>query len=141
MNHLNWLLAPLFVHVALTLFVGLRTISFRIATVMKGETKLQDIALNSNNWPPHVKKWGNNFDNQFDVPTVWYALSALIVATAKIDLAFIILSWLFVASRLAHSYIHTGSNFIRYRMYAFLAGFAILMFMWAWFAIRLFIIG
>lgn len=141
MNNLNWLLAPLFIHVALTLFVGLRNISTRITSVMQGETKLKDIALDSSKWPPHVKKWSNNFDNQFDVPTVWYALTALVIVTAKIDLAFIILSWAFVASRLAHSYIHTGSNYIRYRMYAFLAGFAILIIMWAWFALRLFIVG
>ena len=141
MNNLNWLLAPLFIHVALTLFVGLRNISTRITSVMQGETKLKDIALDSSKWPPHVKKWSNNFDNQFDVPTVWYALTALVIVTAKIDLAFIILSWAFVASRLAHSYIHTGSNYIRYRMYAFLAGFAILIIMWVWFALRLFIVG
>ncbi len=141
MNNLNWLLAPLFIHVALTLFVGLRTISMRITSVMKGETKIADIVNNSGNWPPHVKKWSNNFDNQFDVPTVWYALTALIVTTTKVDIAFVILSWLFVATRLAHSYIHTGSNYIRYRMYAFLAGFAALTAMWVWFAIRLFIVG
>ncbi len=141
MNNLNWLLAPLFIHAALTLFVGLRTISMRISSVMKGETKIANIVNNSSNWPPHVKKWSNNFDNQFDVPTVWYALTALIVVTAKVDVAFVILSWLFVATRLAHSYIHTGSNYIRYRMFAFLAGFAALTAMWVWFAIRLFIVS
>ena len=139
MNSLNWFLAPLFIHVALTVYVGLRAISNRVASVMNGETKLAAIALDSNQWPPHVKKWGNNFDNQFDVPTTWYALSALIVATAKIDMAFVILAWVFVATRLVHSYIHTGSNYIRYRMYAYLAGFGILVAMWIWFALRLFL--
>ena len=86
MNSLNWFLAPLFIHVALTTYVGLRTISNRIASVMKGETKLANIALDSSKWPPHVKKWGNNFDNQFDMPTAWYALTALIVATFKIEM-------------------------------------------------------
>ena len=137
MNSLNWFLAPIFIHVALTVYVGLRNISNRIASVMKGETKLGDIALDSSKWPPNVKKWANNFDNQFDVPTTWYALSALVVATFKIDLAFIILTWAFVATRLVHAYIHTGSNYIRHRMYAYLAGFAILTIMWLWFAIRL----
>ena len=138
MNSLNWFLAPLFIHVALTAYVGLRTVSNRIASVMKGETKLAKIALDSSQWPPQVKKWGNNFDNQFDVPTTWYALSALIVATFKIEMAFIVLSWAFVATRLLHTYIHTGSNYIRHRMYAYLAGFGTLVAMWIWFAFRLF---
>ena len=137
MNTLNWFLAPLFIHVALTNYVGIRNVSNRISSVMKGETKLSDIALNSANWPPYVKKWSNNFDNQFDVPTVWYVLTALIVATSKIDLVFIILSWIFVASRLLHTYIHTGSNFVRHRMYSFLVGFAALTIMWLWFGCRL----
>ena len=137
MNSLNWFLAPLFIHVALTAYVGLRTISNRVASVMKGETKLAAIALDSSKWPPHVKKWGNNFDNQFDMPTAWYALTALIVATFKIEMAFIVLSWAFVATRLLHTYIHTGSNYIRTRMYAYLAGFAVLTAMWVLFAVRL----
>ena len=141
MNTLNWFLAPLFIHVALTNYVGIRNVSNRISSVMKGETKLSDIALNSGNWPPYVKKWSNNFANQFDVPTVWYVLTALIIATAKIDLAFIILSWIFVASRLVHTYIHTGSNFVRHRMYSFLVGFSALTIMWLWFGIRLYFIG
>ena len=137
MNSLNWFLAPLFIHVALTAYVGLRTISNRFASVMKGETKLATIALDSSKWPPQVKKWGNNFDNQFDMPTAWYALTALIVATFKIEMAFIVLSWTFIATRLLHTHIHTGSNYIRYRMYAFLAGFVILTAMWVLFAVRL----
>ena len=134
-------LAPIFVHFALTSFVGVRTILARIKSVMTRETKLADIALNSSNWPPEVKKLGNNFDNQFDVPIMWYALSALILITAELDMAFVFLSWIFVISRVVHSWIHTGSNYVRYRMYAFLTGFVALVAMWAWFAIRLYFVG
>ena len=137
MNSQIWFLAPIFVHVALTNYVGLRTVTLRRASVMKGETRLKDIAFNSAAWPTEIKKWGFNFDNQFDVPTAWYAASALIVATSKIDLFFILLSWFFVGSRVVHSYIHTGSNYVRYRMYAFLGGFGALTIMWVWFAVRL----
>ena len=141
MNTLNWFLAPLFIHFAMTSFVGLRTNRLRVASVRKGETKLKDIALNSAAWPQHVRQWGNNFDNQFDLPTVWYALTALIVATAKIDLAFIILAWVFVASRLVHTYIHTSTNTVIYRMFAYLGGFGAITLMWVWFGIRLFFVG
>ena len=141
MNNLNWFLAPLFIHVALVLYIGSRNLSNRIASVMKGETKLKDITLDNSKWPPDVKKWSNNFDNQFDVPTTWYALTALVTATSKIDGAFIILSWVFVATRVVHTYIHTGTNYVRHRMYAYLAGFAALFIMWVWFAARLLGVG
>lgn len=134
-------LAPVFVHFALTTYVGVRTVLARIKSVMGRETKLADIALNSSNWPPEVKKLGNNFDNQFDVPTVWYALCGLILITAELDMAFVWLSWVFVISRLAHFWIHTGSNYVRYRMYAYLSGYAALSAMWVWFALRLYSVG
>jgi len=51
------------------------------------------------------------------------------------------LSWLFVAARLVHIIIHTGSNNVRYRMFAFLTSFAALTAMWAWFGLRLYFLG
>jgi hypothetical protein len=131
----------LFLHVVLVAYVGIGNVSGRIRSVMSGETKLSQIALDSSKWPPNLRKLGNNFDNQFDVPTTWYALCALIVATSKPDMLFAALSWAFVITRFVHTYIHTGTNNVRYRMYAFLSGFSALAVMWAWFAIRLFVIG
>ena len=134
-------LAPIFVHFALTTYVGVRSMLARIKSVMGRETKLADIALDSSHWPPDVKKLGNNFDNQFDVPTVWYALCGLILITAELDMAFVFLSWVFVISRVFHFWIHTGGNYVRYRMYAFLIGYAALSAMWVWFALRLYFAG
>jgi len=141
MNAIQLLIAPIFIHLALVAFVGISSIRSRIAAVMSGQTKLSDIALDSSKWPPHVRKLGNNFDNQFDVPTTWYALCGLIVATGKADMFLAVLSCLFVVTRLIHTYIHTGKNNVQFRMYAFLSGFATLAVMWAWFGIRLLLIG
>jgi len=141
MSATQWLLAPIFLHLILVLYVGVSNIRGRIASVMGRETKLSEIALDASKWPPHLRKLGNNFDNQFDVPTTWYALCGLIVATGKPDLLLAGLSWVFVITRFIHSYIHTGSNNVRYRMYAFLSGFGTLAVMWAWFALRLFVLG
>ena len=141
MSIVQWLLLPLFFHVALILYVGTRTVKGRIKTVMSGKTKLSEIALDSGKWPADVRKLGNNFDNQFDVPMLWYAACGLLVATGKADAVSAILSWAFVVTRFIHSYIHTGSNFVRYRMFAFLSGFALILAMWGWFGLRLFVIG
>jgi len=139
MNLTQWLLLPVFLHLILVSYVGISTIRARIGSVVRGETKLRDIALNTSNWPPHVRKLGNNFDNQFDVPTTWYALCGLLIATGKVDGVSAALSWAFVITRYIHTLIHIGANNVRHRMYAFLAGFGVLAVMWVWFAVRVFV--
>ena len=57
----------------------------------------------------------------------------------KADLLFVVLSWLFVATRLGHAYIHVTSNRVGQRFNAFAAGFAVLVLMWIIFAMRILI--
>jgi hypothetical protein len=138
MSLLQWLLLPMFLHVALILVVGVKSLQSRIRAARAGGVKLKDIANNSGAWPEHVRKLGNNFDNQFEVPMLWYAVTALVVALSATDTIFVVLSWAFFVSRVAHSYIQTGENYVPHRMFAFLAGMALVTLMWIWFAIRLF---
>jgi hypothetical protein len=135
------LLLPVFLHVMLTAWVGIRTVLARIASVKGGKTRIKDIALNNKAWPADIVKLGNNFDNQFDVPMMWYGCCALLLATGLADIAAVVLSWTFIGFRIAHSLVHTGSNNVPLRMRLFLASFAALALMWAWFGLRLFVIG
>ena len=135
------LLLPLFLHVLLILYIGSRSLKSRYSAVLSGKTKLSAIATNSSNWPDDVRKWGNNFDNQFQVPTLWYAVCALLLVTGKVDWIFVALSWLILLTRLVHSYVHTGTNDVPPRMRAFLASFAFVLLMWVWLALRLYVIG
>jgi hypothetical protein len=137
---LKLFLLPLFLHVILIIWVGTRTLSSRIRAIRNGSAKMSEISLDSNAWPRKVKLLGNNFDNQFDTPTLWYAVSAFIVALQFVDMVFVCLSWLFVLSRFAHSYVHTGNNEVPSRMRIFLLGFLTLVVMWLWFGIQLFLV-
>ncbi len=132
----KWLLLPVFLQVLLTMVVGVLSGRARVMAVRGGRTKLKTIAVNNEAWTDDVAKLGRNFDNQFQLPAVFFTLVALLIATEKIDVVFVILAWAFVASRYWHSYVHTGSNVVltRFRIYVF--GFAILFVMWAWFAIK-----
>jgi hypothetical protein len=133
------LLLPLLLHVLLTAFVGVRTLQARYRAVRRGQTKLDDIATDANAWPSRVKKLGNNFDNQFQTPLFWFGLCALVVALKLEDYLFVALSWMFLLSRLAHSYVHTTHNDVPSRMRLFLFGFAVLFVMWLWFALKFFV--
>jgi hypothetical protein len=138
---LKLLLAPIFLHVILTTIVGISTLRGRYDAVRSGKTKLRDIAVDASAWPEEVRKLGNNFDNQFQVPMVWYGCSALLVSTGLYDGISVALSWSFLATRLLHSYVHAGTNHIPLRMRVFLAGYTLVILMWLWFAARLFVTG
>jgi hypothetical protein len=137
----KWLLLPLFFHIALITFVGVRSVTVRVKSVLGGNTKISAIALNSAAWPDDVRKIGNNFDNQFQVPMLWYGVCALILVTQKADWILVGLSWAFLIARVWHSAIHIGTNYVPLRMRAFLGSFAAVFLMWAWFGLRLFVIG
>ena len=133
------ILLPLLAQAVLTFaLLGLTGYS-RVASVRRGETKIRDIALGQPNWPEHVTKIGNSYNNQFQLPVLFYVVVILAYVLHAADLLFVILSWAFVATRLGHAYIHVTSNRVGWRFNAFAAGFAVLAAMWIMFAVRLLI--
>jgi hypothetical protein len=141
MTIVQWLLAPVFIHVLLTLWIGRQSVTARIASVRSGETRIKDIAVDAGGWPTKVRAIGNNFDSQFDLPMMWYGAVAMVLATGLADWIAVVLSWLFVGLRIGHSYVHTTSNHVPTRMRVYLAGLVSLTALWAWFALRLYVIG
>lgn len=134
-------LLPLFLHVVLVLWVGSRSLRARISAVRNGTAKLNEISTDSSAWPRKVRQLGNNFDNQFDTPMLWYGAAGLLVALNLVDMIFVGLSWMFLLTRIAHSIVHTGENDVPTRMRIFLFGFWVLVLMWTWFGIKLFVLG
>lgn len=132
-----FILAPLFVQVALTFALLLWTGFARRGALVRGETKIGDIALGDPNWPPRVRQIGNCFNNQFQVPVLFYVLTILAIITRHADYLFVVMAWIFVITRLAHAYIHTGSNYIKFRFNAYLIGTIVLLIMWVIFAVRI----
>ena len=130
-------LLPLFVQVALTFVLLLWTGNTRVGALKRKEVKVSDIALGQGNWPDRVLQIGNNYNNQLQLPVLFYVLVILAWITRKADLLFVVLSWVFVISRIVHAYIHTTTNEMQVRFYAFASGAAVLLIMWAIFALRI----
>jgi hypothetical protein len=135
------MLAPVFVHVVLVVALVIATGRGRVAAVKAGEVRLKDIALDSSKWPERLRKLANNYQNQFELPVLFYAGVALLIAPGLADGVALVLAWGFVASRLVHSFIQVGTNNVVHRLYAFGTGLAALAAMWLWFALRLYVIG
>ena len=135
------ILLPVFVEVALTLFLMFWMGFARVGALRRGETKIPAIALGQPNWPARVQQIGNCFANQFQLPVLFYGLTILALLTRFADALFVALAWGFVVTRLVHASIHTSSNIVQRRFYAFLIGGLILTVMWAVFAVRILLAG
>ena len=127
-------LVPVFVQVGLTFFLLFWMGAVRLRALKGREVRLGDIALRQPAWPERPTQISNAYDSQFQLPVLFYALVPLALITRKADLLFVVLSWIFVATRLAHAAIHTTSNNVQQRFMAFLAGAIILLIMWIVFA-------
>lgn len=133
---LQAVLLPLFVQVALTFVLMFWMGGVRTAAIRRGNVKMRDIALGQPAWPERETQFGNAYRNQFELPVLFYVLVVLAIIARKADLLFVIMSWIFVVLRVVHAAIHTGSNNVPRRFYAFLAGAIVLLLMWIIFAVR-----
>ena len=86
------ILLPVFVQVALTFVLLMRLGTVRVGSLNAGKTNVRDIALGESNWPPEAAQVGNCFNNQFQLPVVFYVLVVLALFLHKADLLFVILS-------------------------------------------------
>ncbi len=131
------ILLPVFVLIALNLVVAVLLFVERNRVLYSGKLKIRDIALTKEAWPDRAKQLGNSFQNQFEYPVLFYVLVAFALITRKADLIFVVLSWVFVVSRILHAYIHITSNRVPRRFFAFIFGVLVLTVMWIYFAIQI----
>lgn len=127
---LKAVLLPLFLQVGLSFALLLWLASARRTLLKSLKVKWQDIALKQKPWPDQPQQISNCLQNQFEIPILFYVLVALSVSTQKASLTFVILEWLFVATRLAHAYVFTTSNYVPLRGQFFIAGVLTLLGMW-----------
>jgi hypothetical protein len=132
------ILAPLFVLVALTFGLMIWMGALRVAAVRRGEVRVREIALGQPNWPPRAQQVSNCFDNQFQLPVLFYVLTILALFLRKADLLFVVMAWIFVLLRIVHATIHVTSNHVGRRFQAFAAGMVVLLLMWIIFAVRVY---
>ncbi len=130
------ILAPLFVQVLLTLFVGYGLAGNRFRAVTRDDVA-GPVTLREPNWPAYVRKFEYNYQNQFELPVLFYLLTVLAIITRHADLFFVLMAWVFVTLRLLHTLVHVTNNKIRIRGAFFFAGALVLTIMWVVFIVRI----
>ncbi len=131
------ILLPLFVQVALTLVLLFWTGRARVAAVRRGDVHPRDVALREPNWPKRETQIANAYQNQLELPVLFYVLIILAIVTRHADMLFVVLAWLFVVLRLVHVTIHLTSNHLGRRFAVFAVGVLVLVVMWAIFIARI----
>lgn len=103
--------------------------TIRVPLVTRGEIPIKEIALSREAWPQRGKQVSNAFDNQFQLPVLFFvaALISLYLQPTWFDA---LLAWAFVASRFVHAAIFVTTNHVVRRFAAYAVGYGILCAMW-----------
>ena len=120
-----WLIAAILAQatIAIVLLVVLGLI--RVPMVASGKMPMRDIALSREPWPVHEKRVSNAFDNQFQLPVLFYVACglALYFGPSWLEVG---LAWLFVLSRVVHAAVFATTNNIPQRFFAYTIGTIVL---------------
>lgn len=86
--------------------------------------------FNEGSQPDRLHLLSRHLQNHFEVPPIFYAAVLFTYASGSVTGFAVVLAWLFVLSRCAHSFIHLGSNNVLHRFTAFAAGVACVTGIW-----------
>jgi hypothetical protein len=115
--------------VLLTLVMYLALAVAKARASKAGLVQLERRALYADAWPDNVIQINNNIRNQFELPVLFYVLVIILWQLDHGGLLVPGLAWLFVASRVVHAYIHTGTNYVPSRRKVFTFGWLVVLVM------------
>ena len=125
------MLYAMFVLVILTMVIMVLTARVRIESVQSGTVPQSYYSLmEGHDIPDFVAKTTRNFNNLFEVPTLFYAGGAVYLALDQTGQLPIISAWIFVAARVMHSIIHLSYNNVLHRLVIFAIGNLSVLVMW-----------
>lgn len=118
---------PMFTLMLLTQLLYVPLVLRKFKAVKNKQVDLKKTALNLEDWNDDVKKVNNNLRNLFETPFIFYLLCVTQFVTEQVTVWTIGLAWLYVLSRFAHTFIHTGSNYVPLRMRVFAFSLLVLL--------------
>ncbi|KRE15066.1 hypothetical protein ASE63_17660 [Bosea sp. Root381] len=115
----------------LWIFVVLAIMFLRRKAAFDGkQVRMADVAVSNERYPEPARLAAANFSNQFETPVVFFALIMLAMEVGATHHLMAALAWLYVATRVAHTLVHVGTNDLRLRATIFAVGSALLFGMW-----------
>jgi hypothetical protein len=127
---------PMIVQAALTFAVYVIMSRRRIEGVRLGRAKPADFKVPSVE-PEYSATAVRNLTNQFELPVLFFVVCLSLQMTAGVNYIAVLIAWVFVISRLLHSYVHMTSNRLRIRRPVFIVGVIACLLLWVWLAVHL----
>jgi hypothetical protein len=127
---------PVIVQVLLIYIIYYLLFSRRQNAVKAGRARLSQLRDNVSE-PEETRFLKNNLTNQYELPVLFIAGCVASYVTGNAGPVAVLLAWIFVILRIAHAIIHVGENRMRYRVPAFIAGYAVNGLIWLWLAVNL----
>jgi hypothetical protein len=125
------MLYPMFLMVLLTLIIGILAVRTRFASVKNGDVRAKYYKLmGGQDVPDLVTKTTRNFNNQFEIPTLFYVVCTLYLTLVIDHSIAVVFAWLFVGFRVIHSFIHITYNHVVHRLLAFGTSFVCVIVLW-----------
>ena len=123
---------PAFALVALTLMSVARLARMRFAAARSGRVDPRYYKVfKGEGEPPELAATSRNVANLYEMPTLFYAGTAIALAAGESGALLVGLGWAYVALRALHSAIHVTSNKVLWRFRAFFASWVVLLAYWA----------
>jgi hypothetical protein len=125
------MLYPMAAMVLLTFVVGAMAVKTRFASVKGGKVSPKYFELmQGEDIPDIVTKTTRCFNNQFEIPLLFYVVCSLYISLGIESLTGVIFAWLFVLFRSLHAYVHLTYNHVIHRMSFFWLAFISVMILW-----------
>jgi hypothetical protein len=124
------ILGPVFTQVALTFGLQMLMGKARLEAFKAGKVQRGEHAGIKPTWPERAAVVSNAFQNQFEIPMLFFAACAFALLAGAADGTMVVLAWLFAISRLIHAGIFVTTNYIPHRFIVYLFGSFVVMAMW-----------
>jgi len=124
----------MFTMILLTFIIGFAAMRARVASVRMKQIKIGYYRLMqtevTQNVPERVTITTRSFNNMFEIPVLFYVAGTISLALDHVTTFSLIIAWLFVLSRLFHTWIHLSYNNILHRMNAYWIGLMLVLTLW-----------
>lgn len=132
------ILYPAFAMFALTMAVLLRLRSARFAAIRAGEVSAEYYrAYPEGVEPERLRVIARHFANLFEMPVLFYVGVLMAYVSGRADGWLVLCAWLYVAIRVAHSFVHLTSNWLPARFALYFGSAFVLTVLWAILLVRL----
>ena len=134
----NAIFVPAVAMAALTFVVWLRMYVSRIGQMKRERIHPQSVATSAQATARLTdSRAADNFRNLFELPVLFYLAVVVAAQAGLVTTTVLALAWLFVALRVAHSWIQCTYNKVMHRFYVYCAGGFALWLLWGVLGYRL----